>query len=434
MDPITKELKDNWLKKENIELQQRRRRRYLHFDEVLMSISPSVLSKVTDPQFIQTYGFFPLIRRTEKVRIYKRGKIKVKSRPISYSAHLDALIYSWYAKQLETSYEEVIRKLPVNNSIIAYRSLGKSNILFAKEVFDFISLKDSCVAIALDITRFYDSLDFKILKKAWKQILGEVDLPPDHYQVYKSLTKFSFVEIEEIKKILKIGKGEHSRLKFFLNSTLLTLLRNNKALQINSICGIPQGTPISCILSNLYMLNFDIAVAKKVNALGGLYRRYSDDIVVVCPIEKELEMKEFLKNQIYEVNLTIEESKTEIRFFKKGRDNLLYCINERGEKAELQYLGIKFDGQKMALRHKGYAKFERRMVKSIKGEILRAKEKGFDLAKRKIYEKFTSFGKKNYISYAERAAAELSSTPIKKLISKARIFKKVKKRIEKYNI
>jgi len=47
--------------------------------------------------------------------------------------------------------------------------------------------------------------------------------------------------------------------------------------------GIPQGSPISDLLANVYLLEFDKSVRARVDALLGSYFRYSDDILIVCP-------------------------------------------------------------------------------------------------------------------------------------------------------
>ena len=41
--------------------------------------------------------------------------------------------------------------------------------------------------------------------------------------------------------------------------------------------GIPQGSPMSAILSNIYMLDFDKYCCELANNFGGIYRRYCDD-------------------------------------------------------------------------------------------------------------------------------------------------------------
>ena len=437
MDPIIQtELRNSWLIKENIELQQKRRRRYLHFDEILEKISPSIFKKITDPNFVSKHAFFPLIRRFQKNRLYKRDpitrkkKIVNKLRPISYSSHFDALIYSWYSKQIEDLYEMELIKLGISDNVIAYRSLGKSNLTFSKEIFDFIKTRDESVAVALDIKGFYDNLDSKLLKKSWTKILSRKDLPLDHYQVYKSITKFSYVDIEDIRKILNIGKKDHKKLKFFLNINILDDLRKGKKIKINSNNGIPQGTPISCVLSNLYMLDFDLAISNKIAKAGGIYRRYSDDIIVVCQ-KKDLEsIKDSLYQEIEKVKLIIESTKTEIRFFERNGSTLI-CFDDKLNKSKLQYLGVEFDGVKMSLRHKGYAKFERRMTKLIKKSVVITSKSKIFIPKKKIYEKFTPLGDMNYVVYAKRAAKELGSKNIERPVNSHKLFKKVNQKINK---
>jgi len=435
MNPIIQnELKNNWLKKENIELQQKRRRRYLHFDRIIEEVSRPVFEKVTNPKFVEKHAFFPLIQRIQKARLYKRNPetkkkiIKTKERPISYSAHFDAIIYSWYAEQIEALYEKRVLEIGISDNVIAYRSLGKSNLVFAKEVFDFIKTQKKSVAIALDIKGFYNSLDFKILKKSWTNILSSTNLPSDHYRIYKSVTRFSYVDIRDINTLLNIGESDVNKFRFFLGMDLLGLLRKNGKIKININKGVPQGTPISCVLSNLYMLNFDLAVSTEIARLGGIYRRYSDDIIVVCPSAELDFIKQYLKNQINKTNLIIEDSKTEVRFFENINNNLI-CLDEGGRNSKLQYLGVGFDGIRTSLRHRGYAKFERKMTKSIRGEVRNANRLSLSVAKRKIYEKFTPLGKMNYIGYAQRAAKELNSGLIKKTVKASRLFKKVNKKI-----
>src|SRR5690606_13844326 len=52
-------------------------------------------------------------------------------------------------------------------------------------------------------------------------------------------------------------------------------------------CGIPQGSPISALLSNIYMIGFDAAMQAYATKQGGSYRRYCDDILLVLPQSKE---------------------------------------------------------------------------------------------------------------------------------------------------
>ncbi|MFK5281447.1 hypothetical protein ACI3PL_17985, partial [Lacticaseibacillus paracasei] len=47
--------------------------------------------------------------------------------------------------------------------------------------------------------------------------------------------------------------------------------------------GIPQGTSMSAVLANVYMIPFDHAMKTLAQSYGGIYRRYSDDFVLLIP-------------------------------------------------------------------------------------------------------------------------------------------------------
>lgn len=429
-------LQSDWIEKENKEFMQRRHRRYLHFDGIIEELTEALFKKITDPNFIKNYSFFPLIQRLTKTRLYKRNpvtgirNITAKSRPISYASHFDALIYSWYAQQLNDYYEKFIVGSDINASVIAYRKLDKSNIDFAKEIFDYISSKEKTVAIAFDIKGFYDTLDFKILKKAWVKVLLQNDLPEDHYSIYKSITKFAFVDLDDLGKVLGIKNPNSQKLKPFFNKKLLKFIRSKGIIKQNNEKGIPQGTPISCVLSNIYMMEFDRSILSKVNEIGGLYRRYSDDIIIVCDPEKLDEIRDFVISEITNVNLVIEKTKTEVRFFSKEKDTLL-CFDETKKPSKLQYLGVNYDGSNFTLRHKGYASFERRMTKAVTSATKRAHKHKRGVSKKMIYERFTPFGDMNYITYVKMASEKLKDIKIVAPVRAKRLINKIKSKIIK---
>ena len=47
--------------------------------------------------------------------------------------------------------------------------------------------------------------------------------------------------------------------------------------------GVPQGSPISATLANIYMLSADKQLHEYVTSFGGFYMRYSDDFMIVLP-------------------------------------------------------------------------------------------------------------------------------------------------------
>ena len=143
-----------------------RSRGYLHFD------APIKLSKaskiVSSPENVSKHAFLPLISysiESFKVHPNADGKIvkKPKSRPVSYASHIDSHIYSYYAEKLSQPYERDLASLSLNDSVLAFRALSKSNIDFANDAFEKIKEHGNCTAIAMDISGFFDNLDHDIL-------------------------------------------------------------------------------------------------------------------------------------------------------------------------------------------------------------------------------------------------------------------------------
>lgn len=60
----------------------------------------------------------------------------------------------------------------------------------------------NCVVLAFDISSFYDCIDHKNLKNEWASLLNKEGLPSNHYNLFKSLTNYCFVDMKEICIIL----------------------------------------------------------------------------------------------------------------------------------------------------------------------------------------------------------------------------------------
>ena len=57
------------------------------------------------------------------------------------------------------------------------------------------------------------------------------------------------------------------------------------------VIGIPQGSPISGTLANIYMLEIDKIIAEYIDNLNGYYIRYSDDFIIIIPnVNKEFNL------------------------------------------------------------------------------------------------------------------------------------------------
>ena len=116
-------------------------RGYTHFDFPVSRDYATSQSKSYEN--IIKHSFWPFLKRVQQTPRYKSdlNKTTKKDRPIMYASHIDSHIYSWYSYLLSEKYEERIKGTDLNSSVLAYRTLGKSNIDFAKDVFDEIEKK-----------------------------------------------------------------------------------------------------------------------------------------------------------------------------------------------------------------------------------------------------------------------------------------------------
>lgn len=427
---------------------------YLHLSPSLqLNIDwKRIAKKIENPDYISSYAFYPLLHTFIKDRKYKKGHAdkhtstershthyeigtkkpvrNAKLRPLHYASHFDALIYGCYAEKLRVPYEkELATDDELNKAIIAYRKIetfegsgkGKANMHFAKECFD--EIKNRCETeemgvLAIDLKSFFSSLDHSYIKEQWAKLLGEDELPPDHYNVFKSCTKFRYV----LRDDLRVGsKSKNGRKKPFDESKLARIRRNRgfrcffetnedfrtaikegvlpvysnpfykpienkdkskfETRKIN--IGIPQGLPISALLANIYLLEFDRKILEFVHyKLGGFYRRYSDDILIVCKAEQMSEIEKFAYQLIKEYKIKISEEKTERYVFKyvvhpkDTSSQRLTCFsvdNLGNEKtAALSYLGFEFRGHNVGIKSSNLSKYYRKLLSVVKRKAKRA--------------------------------------------------------------
>ena len=484
-------------------------RGYPHFsNKTPLSIRKNIESYVSNPQKIAKHSFLPLIYKEIRQRRYKEsifdgekrrshkkwknGKIisNIKIREILYATHIDAHIYSYYTQQIITPrYETYLKLNPLlSNSITAYRQIEtedkkkfKNNVHFAKDVFNEIKRRGNCVALVLDIENFFPSLNHKKLKLAWAKVLGNKSLPKDHFNLFKATTGFSYVKLKDLKtkkghfdekELSKHRKsGKHTffeKIQDLLDSNII-IHKNQKLNERKELIGIPQGLPISALLANIYMLDFDEAIINKLTIKHNVfYRRYSDDIVVLCTENQIKLIEAVMAEEIKKIELKISIDKTEKTLFKINKGHLQsYKINENGSLTEnipLNYLGFEFYGYQTLIKSKNLAKFYREMKEAVKRRHKRSesvKEKYLineaPLFKRKVYRLYSFKGAKsraipakrtdfingkaktkhfkrkyrgNYLRYAYRASDELEAPEIKRQVRNH--WKILQKTLQKY--
>lgn len=415
-------------------------RHYLHFDPTIGYKRAQKI--VTCPDKVAKHAFYPLIAYHVNSKKLKHDKSsgnlekKKKSRPIAYAAHLDSHIYSYYAHGLANRYEKIIKRSGVDSSVLAFRPLGKSNIDFAAEAFREIRDRRACTAVAMDVSGFFDNLNHSKLREAWCTVIGEARLPNDHFSIYKSLTRFSTVDKDELYKSLGISshnpkKGRRTRL--CLPVEFREKVRETGLIKKNTDRhGIPQGTSISALLSNIYMFKFDISACEEATRLGGKYYRYCDDMLFILPTEHKESIISFVEKSVANLELKINPDKTEVRDFEITSSGI------RSNKP-LQYLGFTFDGKHILIRSAALARYSERMKRGVrltkatmnKRNELKSKrrENPKPIFRRNIYERYSHLGRRNFIRYGLRSADILESKAIKKQLKP--LWERLKNEIEK---
>lgn len=434
-------LMTEWLREEQNKLLTKKKRLYLHFDKRIARIDPSLVLDIWDKEKMAVHNFFPLIRTTLKDRKFDVEKrelkniktFKIKPRLISYAGHFDSLIYSRYSFDLNQRYNTYSFRKAFDRNIIAYRTnrAHQNTTHYVKEVLDFINLKEECVVFCFDIKGFFDNLNHSKLKKSWLSLTddNQKTMNSDEYAVFKSVTKFHYVDRDQVYREFNIDPKKTRNYEQICK--IQELGKHNYLIQKNpNTFGIPQGTPISAILSNIYMIPFDLAISAWTSQHGGFYRRYSDDILVICDPSHRDELLGLITNTIQERELEIQSEKTEEVCFRKTDNGKMVC-EKRGQKSKLVYLGVSFDGQDVDLRQRSLQRYFQKRSGKIKSEVRKAKKYSRLIDKKKILNKYSHKSQKSFVSYARAASGVLDSAIIARRVSQKKTTEQVASELKK---
>lgn len=381
-----------------------RPRGYRHFDA---PVGVSYVDAVCDPKFVAKHSWLPLIHYVKRVKRYKGGDGKTiyKDRDIMFASHRDACILSKYASDVVTLLDRHYEQFGLSDHVIAYRKLGRGNYNFSADAYRFAQDHQPCVVLCFDITGFFDNLNHAILKGRLKRLLAVDELSADWYAVFRHVTKFSKVEREALE-----GHSDFSeRMKKDTREPIATITELHEAgvpiVSNPDTHGIPQGTPISSAFSNLYMLDVDSVMASACAKIGGLYRRYSDDILIICPPSCEKEIAAVLKSVIAEHRLQIKDDKTERAIFGPGSDEIF------------QYLGFNISKNGPSIRPASLGRQWRKARRAIKttkriGEEAIAAGCATKIYTKRLRRRFAPVGARNFSKYARRAAEGFGSKRI----------------------
>jgi Reverse transcriptase (RNA-dependent DNA polymerase) len=150
--------------------------------------------------------------------------------------------------------------------------------------------------------------------------------------------------------------------------------------------GIPQGTPISDILANVYLVDFDKKLARWVRKFNGKYFRYCDDIIVIIPRKAKKDFS-FVKSHIVKSiekeysELKIKEEKVAVgRFLKIGEKQIYTQIVGSASFNGIEYLGFQYDGEAVQIKNStmsnAWRKLKRRSYGWAKRYVKRYRAKG----------------------------------------------------------
>src|SRR6201981_1562592 len=140
--------------------------------------------------------------------------------------------------------------------------------------------------------------------------------------------------------------------------TLTTGARDNRR-------GIPQGSPISPLLANLYMRRFVLGwrMLGLERSLGSRIVTYADDLVILCRRGKAEEALQRLREIMSKLKLTVNEEKTRV------------C---KAPEEEFDFLGYTFGRMYSARTGKAYLGYRpsrksmKRMVESVHAQTTRS--------------------------------------------------------------
>lgn len=407
-------------------------------------------SHIRDPDWVSSYAFMPFIHfeiifKRYGTKLEDGEKIKDKKiREIFYAAHKDQFIYKYYGDLLSFYYNEYAEKFEIDEEAIAYRNnKGKSNIEFTFEVFDFLFKQQQALVISLDFTSFFDNINHSYLKRNIKEVLKVEELEEDWYQVFKNTTKYSYIDKNHVDEFLKDKYGikkfnaHDSKLKItpqeFRKLKQGTLKVNRKPY------GIPQGSGMSAVCSNVHLIHFDQELKAWAVQQGALYRRYSDDLILVIPCDIENRNHLELKNQVLgivekykEYGLDVQDKKTEIRLYEGGRIKA-----EDKTPSTLDYLGFVTDGEVLRLREKSLFKYYSRAYRKAKTSKRISKATKRPGPKRELYDIYTHLGYNyknlgNFTTYAYKAHKKMSQLKTRSMIRQqvkrhwSRIYKRMR--------
>lgn len=341
-------------------------------------------------------------------------------RIIRYCSHMDRCIYQRYAFLLGEAYDCYAIEAGIDGSAIAYRSgKAKSTIDYAKSAFDFLVSAGECVVLVADFESFFENVDHKVLKRALCSVLNMQQLPDDYYSVFKNSTRYSCWDWKDIVALNRLEKSRSARKDLnsrdvILNREVFRKLAPTHSIRNDSGRGIPQGSPVSSVFSNVYLADLDQSICRIVESSKGLYYRYCDDLFVAIPVAEggvraALEVANRVIADIGEYEgVSLQEDKTGFFLFEsRDEGGIIAKISDCGfvldPKSHIDYLGFSFDGTNRRIRAKAITKYHYKMRRKARTVAVQGR------GARNLYGTYSKHahrltGRGSFVDYAKKAS------------------------------
>jgi len=389
---------------------------YAHFDS--KKKVNNWIKYIEDPNRIIRHGFYPFVHYILKTWKYDNSidDTKTKPRDINYAAHIDRYIYEYYNSLLNFAYNDYAKSNGINKCSVAYRNnLHKNNIHIAKEVFNHIKKSKDSFIIVSDFSKYFDKINHSYLKEKLREVLNTKTLSDDWYKIFKSITRYSYIDLELIADVLNVSVCELRKRNRLCSEEEFKIVKKYIKTNTNNY-GIPQGSSISATLANVNLISYDRNINNYVTARNGIYRRYCDDTIIVLPIEYRSEFITFYNNQNTLIpGLIVNEDKIKHYNLISGT---IHAID--GKPSWLRYLGFEFNGRITRIREGTITAFYLKSYRSIKKINQLSSKYGRKAYRQYFFKTFTHLGRNrgkrnrgNFLTYVEKCAEIMKEKKIK---------------------
>jgi hypothetical protein len=157
------------------------------------------------------------------------------------------------------------------------------------------------------------------------------------------------------------------------------------------------------------MIPFDKAMCAFSREHNWYYRRYSDDILIVCGVDQLVSVEDSIVNLLAGLGLQLNTTKTDKVLFRRLANGNLrgHKFSEPTKLKNLQYLGLEFSGERSYIRAASSSRYHRRMKSAIGEAVKRAlgkNSKGKHVGRRALNNRYLDPNEQNFMAYTLRAA------------------------------